>query len=368
MAKTEPKKIKILFFIDSLRSGGKERRLTELLKVLALEKNIESELAVMSNEIHYKEIIELGIKIHYLVRNPKWDPGIFFSFHKICKEFKPDIVHCWDSMTAIYAIPACRLLKIRFVNGMIIVAPHKLSFFSKQKQRALITFPFSDVIVSNSHAGLATYGAPADKSVCIHNGFNFDRINSINHKDIILKELNTGSKLLVGMVASFSVKKDYKTYFAAARLILSKRKDVVFLAIGSSTDSQDAKAHIPDDLSSNFRLLGKRDNVESYVNVMDICVLSTFTEGISNSILEYMALGKPVIATSGGGTVEIVQDKVTGFLVPESDPEALASGIEQLMNDPKLRENMGTAGKTRVEEEFSIHKMAERFLTIYKAE
>ena len=71
-------------------------------------------------------------------------------------------------------------------------------------------------------------------------------------------------------------------------------------------------------------MLGIRSGIESLISAMDICVLSTFTEGISNSILEYMALEKPVIATAGGGTNEIVIDNKTGFLIKQSNPEELA--------------------------------------------
>ena len=106
--------------------------------------------------------------------------------------------------------------------------------------------------------------------------------------------------------------------------------------------------------------------MESFVNAMDICVLSTFTEGISNSILEYMALEKPVVATSGGGTNEIVVDNVTGFLIGPSNPEELAEKLDMLLNDADLRASMGQAGKQRVLNEFSIDKMSGKYIDLYK--
>ena len=98
---------------------------------------------------------------------------------------------------------------------------------------------------------------------------------------------------------------------------------------------------------------------------MDICVLSTFTEGISNSILEYMALGKPVIATSGGGTNEIVADLKTGFLIGTSNPEELAEKIELLLDNVKLREGMGLAGKEWIVKYFSIDLMINKYINLY---
>ena len=76
------------------------------------------------------------------------------------------------------------------------------------------------------------------------------------------------------------------------------------------------------------------------VNVFDIGVLATHGEGISNSIMEYMALGKPVVASEGGGTCELVQDGITGFLVPRRDPQALAARISQLLDDQEAGRRM----------------------------
>jgi glycosyltransferase involved in cell wall biosynthesis len=358
--------MRILFFIDSLTSGGKERRLIELMKMLILRQDIQFELIVMSNDIHYKEVFDLDIKIHYLIRKTKKDPYVFYKFYKICKRYNPDIVHCWDSMTAIYSIPACKFLNIKFVNGMVVDAPLKQNIFNNRLFRAKLTFPFSNIIIGNSKAGLEAYGVPKKKSFLIHNGFNFERTNNIIETGIIRKQLEINTQFVIGMVASFSEYKDYKTYFGAAQLLLNQRNDIIFLAIGSNTDSILSKSLILNKHIEHFRLLGKKSDIESFINAMDICVLSTFTEGISNSILEYMALGKPVIASSGGGTNEIVDDTKTGFLISPSDPKELAKKIEILLNDAKLRNNMGLAGKARIKERFSINRMASKYVSFYE--
>ena len=347
-------------------AGGKERRLTELMKAFKLNPAIQFELVVMNEDIHYREIFDLGINIHYLIRKTKKDISVFNKFYKICKNFKPDIVHCWDSMTAVYSIPACKFLHIKFVNGMIVDAPQKQNILNKNWLRAKLTFRFSDIILGNSKAGLSAYSAPKHKSFFIYNGFNFDRTNNITAKETILDELTINTKYVVGMVATFSEYKDYRTYFNAAQIVLSKRNDITFLAIGADTDSDPARSLIDNKYAGHFRLLGKRSGVESIINVMDICVLSTFTEGISNSILEYMAMGKPVIASSGGGTDEIVVDNQTGILIKASDPDALANKIEILLNDAELRKSMGMAGQERIKSIFSLTNMAKECISLYE--
>ena len=357
--------MKILFFIDILMSGGKERRLTELMKALKQTPDCDFELAVMSSEIHYREVLDLNIPIHYLIRKSKKDISVTIKLYKLCKEYKPDIIHCWDSMTAIYSFPVCRLLNIKLINGMITNAPEKISLTDKKWIRSRLTFPFSDTIIGNSKAGLDAYKAPAKKSYFIHNGFDFKRIENIISSQIIRQQLNITSRYIIGMVASFSTAKDYKTFFEAAHIILDKRRDVIFVAIGSNTESTASKNHVRNEYSGYFRLLGKRSGIESYVNTFDIGVLSTFGEGISNSILEYMALGKPVVATLGGGTVELVIDNETGFLVRRSDAVDLARKIELLLDNTQLRQKMGSAGKERIKNFFNIDNMMKKYIEIY---
>ncbi len=358
--------MRILFFIDSLRSGGKERRLVELMKELKSMPDIEFEVVVMSNDIHYVEVLSLNVRVHYLIRTRKKDLSAFFGFYKICKNYSPVIVHCWDSMTAIYAVPSCKLLNIKLVNGMITNAPQKQNIFDKYWLRAKLTFPFSTIIIANSKAGLTAYKVPKKKSFFIHNGFNFERTNNIITITAIRKELNVTTKYVIGMVASFSQLKDYETYFKAAQILLKKRNDITFLAIGSDTDSDASRNLINNKYIDHFKLLGTKSNIESLINAMDICILTTFTEGISNSILEYMALGKPVIATSGGGTDEIVVHEKTGFLISTQNRNELAEKMEFLLNNSDLCLKMGQAGQQRINQMFSITGMTSNYVSLYK--
>lgn len=352
--------------MNGLHPGGKERRMLELMKGLRLKEDVEFELALMNREINYPDIFDIGVNIHYLIRKSKKDFSIFRKFYKLCKNYRPDIIHCWDSMTAIYAIPACKLLNIKLMNGMVVDSPSKKNIFNKNWFRARLTFPFSDIIVGNSKSGLEAYKAPTQKSHLIPNGYNFKRSEHLLDKSIVRKQLNINTRYIVGMVATYSEYKDYKTYYNAAKVILNKREDVTFLAIGYNTDSLNSRALIGNEFENYFRALGEKSNIESFINIMDICVLATFTEGISNSILEYMAMGKPVVATVGGGTHEIVEDEVTGFLVKKSDVEDLASKIETLLNNSELTQQMGTRGKKKIINSFSIDSMVNKYLKFYQ--
>jgi glycosyltransferase involved in cell wall biosynthesis len=95
-------------------------------------------------------------------------------------------------------------------------------------------------------------------------------------------------------------------------------------------------------------------------------VLCTFTEGISNSVMEYMAAGKPVVVTQGGGSSELIVDGEQGFLVPASDPRAVARRLEFLLDAPSDAERMATAGRSRVQEMFSLSGLTDNTLRMYR--
>lgn len=362
--------MKILFFINGLSAGGKERRLVELLKGLKVIPGIQFELVVMGREIHYKEVFDLDMNIHYLIRKSKKDLSIFVRLYKLCKKVKPDILHCWDSMTAFYSAPVCKLLNIRLVNGMVVETPVKRNISNRYFLRSKLSFPFSTFVVGNSNAGLKGYSAPESKSVCIYNGFNFNRIRRESYNDQELRQkYDISGRFIVAMVGGFYDRKDYETYIKAAKIICEKRDDTTFLAIGNGPNYGLILNQIGSKFKGYIKLPGRQTNVEAFLNFCDIGVLTTNAkvhgEGISNSILEYMAMGMPVIATVGGGTNEIVVDGKTGYLIPPSDPETLAAKIDFLLNDASLRKMMGEAGYRRIMERFSIQKMIDSYLKVY---
>lgn len=365
--------MKILFFSDTLQAGGKERRLIELIKGLKKNKDYKSELVLMSHNVHYTEIFSLVDDIHYIVRKSKKDFSVFFKFYSFCKNNKPDIIHCWDSMTTIFVLPACILLNIKLINGMVVDTPVKQNILNKYWFRAKITFPFSDFIVGNSNAGLNAYKAPKRKSICIYNGIDLMRFKHLKDSRLLREEIfgsNSKNLFVSGMVASFGKNKDYETLIKAALILISEKEDISFVLVGDGEDLKRIKSLVPEKFDKRIIFLGKRNDVESIINIFDIGILLTNAknhgEGISNSILEYMALGKPVIATRGGGTNEIVFDNENGFLINPQDINQLKDKISLLNSNKKLAENLGKNGKSLVKEKFNLSDMTDHYINLYE--
>ncbi|NND06801.1 MAG: glycosyltransferase [Saprospiraceae bacterium] len=360
----------ILFLIDSIRRGGRERRMIELLKGLKIHDSIHVDVGVFSDIIAYEEIYNLNYPIHKFDRKVKKDPTLFFRLHKLINDLAPDVIHSWGTMSTIFAIPSSKILRIPLINGNIADAPKNMGFFDARLFRAQLTFPFSDIIVGNSEAGLRAYHAPASKSHCVYNGFDVARFVNLARPESVKQRMHIEDELVVGMVGGFYDRKDYKTYLQAAIQIALEHPDVTFLAIGDGPNLAAMRAMIPDQLKHRIRLPGQLNDVEPVINSFDIGVLATNAEihgeGISNAILEYMALAKPTIATDGGGTPEIVDDGVTGFLVPPQDLSAMVEKMMALINNKNLRIDMGKTARGYVMEKFSLDVMKQKYLTLYQ--
>jgi glycosyltransferase involved in cell wall biosynthesis len=354
--------MRLLFFIDNLGYGGKERRLLELLKGLSKNTNIQLDLVLAKNEIVYNEIFDIKVKIHFATRkNFKKDPRVFIKFFRLVKRIKPDIIHVWGNLEAIYSLPTKLLLNIPMINSQIANA---YDHFPRLLNHNL-TFPWSNLIIANSYAGLEAYNAPEHKSKVIYNGFDFKRLDKLKEKNELSKTIGVKTSFVAGMVASFAERKDYTTFMKAINMVIDQNPDISFLCIGDG-DYKPYQNMLDKKSAEHVLFFEHQQDVESIMNICDIGVLATYTEGISNSILEFMALGKPVIVAGGGGCVELVENKVNGFVLESGDYTGIAERILFFMNNSIELTLYGIESKKIVNNKFSMEKMIESFKNEYE--
>jgi glycosyltransferase involved in cell wall biosynthesis len=359
--------VKIIFFLESLHSGGKERRSVELIRFLMSQAGkYDIELVLTEEEIHYEEIFETGVPIHILKRRTiKYDPGIFFRFYRICRNFRPDIIHTFGKMATFYSIPAKIKCGVPLVSNLIADTLKHFGSFSRYSLLMKVNIRFSDIVLSNSKAGLKAYNVNNDKARVIYNGVMLSRFRREFNKEMIRSEFGIKTKYVVIMVATFSVFKNYDLFVDVAAASADQRNDITFMAVGDGPLLEGIKRKIDELGLSNIILTGRQKNVERLIAASDIGLLCTYSEGISNSIIEYMALGKPVITTDiTGGSRELIVDGSTGFCI-QSNPKIMVSRINFLIDNPEFRIQMGNAGRRRIEKNFSIQIMGEEFTRLY---
>jgi glycosyltransferase involved in cell wall biosynthesis len=357
--------LRILHFVDSLRVGGKERQIVELLKGLCRSSSVGSIVVTMGVEQFYvPDIQKLGIPLFYLLRHTRWDPTVFPRLWRILSQFCPDIIHTNSEMAMSYAWPLARLMNIRIINNTI---RNAFSGDGLRWRWHELMLHLANARVANSKAGFASRGMRHDGpgNYVIYNGFDLERFETRGVLSSEALGFDPKGRKVVGMVAEFSDYKDFPTFIRAAQQVLAKRKDVAFITIGDGKNLDACKRMVsPNEEWIHF--LGERKDVEALVQQMEIGVLCTFTEGMSNSVMEYMAAGKPVVVTDGGGSSELVVDGVTGFLVPPSNPCAVAEKLELLLADSEKSKEMGVAGRQRLESQFSLEELAERNVRMYQ--
>ena len=153
----------------------------------------------------------------------------------------------------------------------------------------------------------------------------------------------------------------------AAVKMCTRNKKVIFLLIGEGENRSRIMQKVPAEmLDKQIYFLGMRDDIESILQISDVGLLiSAPCEGLSNSIIEYMASGRPVIATEGGGTGELVRDGINGFLIENKNSDLIVKKIETLMQDPRLAAEMGANGYKWVRENLDVKKMTDSYIDLY---
>ena len=370
MKKTEEKRI--LFFIGSLRSGGKERRLIELLTYLKGRTGFKLMLVVTKDQMHYPAFKNLNIPYLVLAKKmSKYDLSVFYQFVKVCRSFNPDLIHTWGRIQTLYALPGVITQRVPLINSQITSAPPTLKKWSFDSLVDRVNFYCSRIVLSNSQAGIESYNPPQTKARVIYNGLNMSRFVDLPSEAAVRQKYSIETPFVVLMSASFTPNKNYELFCNVAEQVTSLRKDITFIGIGDTGRDDAIYKKLLLRTMNNPRILlpGMVNDVEALVNICTIGLLFSNNcvhgEGISNSILEYMALGKPVIANNSGGTKEIVVNGKNGYLVTNETEEEISTMIIKLIDDEKKRHNFGEISKTIIRETFSLQRMGKAFEEVY---
>lgn len=348
--------MKILFLADSLGNGGAERQMA--LVAANLPPAWESRVFSMSSGPFEKYLRNRGVDVHIRPRRQRLDPVPFVILWREILTWRPDVVHSWGWMSTAAASPVCLARRIPLVDGFIRTGARQPGF-SWLKRLALAS---ATLVVANTQAGLAAWDINEAKGRVVYNGFDDTRLPPAPRRHC--------DDFTVVMTGRMVPVKHYDVVIAAARLLSRNAWDWRFVLVGDGTDRERLRRSASDLVAAGVVVFAEPGlEVLNLVRDADVGVLMTnpalAREGLSNSIMEYMALGLPVVCGDGGGNPELVLDGVTGFIVPQGDPERLAERLTYLREHRDEARAMGAAGKTRVAEQFSVATMVERMLAVY---
>jgi glycosyltransferase involved in cell wall biosynthesis len=312
----------------------------------------------------------LGIKTYHLNYGKKSILSVLFALYKILKRGDYDILHIYGLKANLIGRVVGRVARCRrIVAGLRNIYPGDKECSKLHFMLDKLTIPLIDLYISNSKSAadfVVSKGYPRKKLIVVHNGINPERFH-IDREQRLIKELGLKEESpVIITVANMRPQKAYRVLIDSLNLLIQRKSPFSALFVGDGI-LKDELMKLTEDLglSERINFLGDRRDVPALLSISDIFVLPSYWEGLPVSIMEAMCAKLPVVATDVGGVSELVEDGVTGFLVPPKNPEALAEKIERLLADKDLRKEMGMAGYERIKKGFSLEKTVKEMERIY---
>ncbi len=309
----------------------------------------------------YQRAREAGLPARGLRMRHELDLVAAWKLGRYLRRQRADIVHMHAPHAHTIGLIACTLApRVRkLVSRRVDFAPMR-NLFSRWKY-SLASVRYVAVSDAVQRVLLAS-GIPSPQVRTVHSGIDMQRCRNVPEAAPLFPP---GTRV-IGTVGHLAGHKGHRYLLDVAKIVLHEEPDIGVAIVGtgdlrSELEAQAAALGIADRVCfTGFR----RDSL-SLIRSFEIFVFPSYLEGLGTSVLDAMALGKPVVATHAGGIPEMVQDGVTGLLVPPRDPEALARAVRHLLRQPQLGARFGAAGRCRVEQHFTAERMAAQTMQIY---
>ncbi len=366
IAAPESEPVRVCFMIDRLSRAGTETQLLALIRTLDPRK-VQPSLVLLDGEDDLSRALEpsacpvlrLGVRKLLGARSLLAAKRLLAFW----REQRPDVLQTYFLDAAYFGVPVAKLARI----PKVLRVRNNLGYWLTGKHRLLsrLVSPFVNVTLTNTDAGkhmLVQQEGYRDGSVTvIENGVDLGRFKRFMLPD------TSRARVRVGCVANLRPVKNIDGLMRAARAALTRFPQLVFEVAGEGEQRGELeRLHAELGLGDRFKLLGSVSDVPAFLRSLDIAVLPSHSEGMSNALLEYMAASRAVIATDVGANAGIVRNGKDGLIVPAKNEEALADALGQMLANPLRAAGFGASARKRVEKEYSREAMCLRFEEFYR--
>jgi glycosyltransferase involved in cell wall biosynthesis len=362
--------LKVLQLIPTLDRSGAEKQMVLLAKGLPRDR-FQVEVAALTRLGPLKgELDEAGIPVTLIGKRLKVDPLALGRLIRFLKGKRFDVVQTWIYAADTYGRVAARRAKV----PVVVTSEMAVDLWKGRSELAVDRFlsRWTDRVIGNSNAVVEFYqkvGIPPEKLAMIPSGIADEEPPDVDPAEVRVSLGLPPDCPLVLFAGRLAEQKGVDTLLSAIDLLQHVRPDVRTLIVGEGP----LRARL-EETAQAFRLfedrkvsfLGHRDDVPRLLAASSLLVLPSLYEGLPNVVLEAMRFRKPVVATAAPGTTEVVADGVTGLLVPLRDPPNLTRAIRRVIEEDGLARSLGEAGRARVELEFGVKLMVERFAALYE--
>jgi glycosyltransferase involved in cell wall biosynthesis len=285
---------------------------------------------------------------------------------------RPDVIHNHMYRAELVGTRAAIALeKIGLRRPYVVSTVHSSRVRSAEDREQLRRLtPHMDRLIAVSHAmeqKIADEGRDTAPVTLVYNGVDLDRYEHQEPCCTLRDEygMEPGSHI-VGVVARLEPEKGHATLLTAWPTVLRSVPNAYLLVVGEGSRREALEQHAAElRIAHRVVFTGRRDDVPAVTAALDVAVLPSYREAQGLTVLEAMALSRPVVASNVGGIPEMVEDGVTGLLVPPGDPDALAAAVVRLLLDHSLADTIARAGHDLVHDRFCVELMVKAIESIY---
>ena len=357
-------------FLASNFLGGPEKQLIEHARRIA-ERNVKPCILSFVQENDSNQLLDaaqrLNIPTKAVYSSGPFDPRVIGDVLNYIRSEKIELlcVHGYKA-NVIGRIASWRAgIPLVAISRGWTGEDRKVSFY-EWLDRIFLRFADHIVAVSDKQKQkIMRIGIRSEVISVIHNCINVaDKLKTI---DSLRSEFKFKDEaIIVASAGRLSPEKNFSGLIDAAKIVVDRNINIIFIIFGEGVLRKELEEKIRSaGLADNFILPGFRSDIQTLLKDIDIFVLPSFTEGLPNVVLEAFAASKPVIATAVGGTPEVVEDGVSGFLVEPQQLEKMAEYILLLANNSKLRKAMGHQGFACAKKRFSFEHQTDQYEQLY---
>src|SRR5438445_8167282 len=292
------------------------------------------------------------------------DVGALLRLRRLMRERAVSVVHTHSSVDSWLATAAAKSLGLPVVRTRHVSIPIG-------RRRALV-YRLADRIITSGESVRAIViasGIAPERVVSISAGVDGERFHAGVSGASVRDELGLGRAPVVGLVANIRGSKGHNIFLEAARAVVASEPAARLLIVGDGVGFEEVSRRVRDmGLDAHVRLTGFRRDISEGMAALDVLVLPSIrSEAIPQVIPQALAVGTPVVASTVGGSPELIRDGENGRLVPPGDAKALADAILALLGDPERARAMARAGQALIQERYSIDATMTRTTAVYRA-
>ena len=365
--------MKVLHLISGGDKGGAKTHVFTLL--MALKQEIDVTVVCAMDGVFYQEIQKMPIQSILMKQKYRNDLTIIAPLVKLIRRERYNLIHAHGARANFIVMFLRIFIKIPIVTT--VHSDYKLDFTDNLYKKYVYTglnviaLGFVDYYIAvseNFKKMLVNRGFKEEKIYTVYNTIDFETAVDFQPKDKFLQSYNIDAKdkILVGIIGRFDQVKGHSVFINAAAQVLKTHPNVIFLLAGEGPEENSLRQLAKKlKIEDSIVFTGFIEDIFSFINAIDINVLSSYSESFPYVLLEGALMKKATVSTAVGGVVDLIQEGETGLLAPPGDYSTLGEKITNLINDEPERKRLGENLYNFAKNEFSKESMKQRHLEIY---